>query len=96
LKNGLEKRATSKFRFWMLVEIDQNLINSVIIEWFDIVGITVDVMPRMADDNKIVFEPNTFYLKYEIVTEDFIQFEIRQEAINNAIIKANIIFNTYF
>ena len=80
----------------MLVEIDQNLINSVIIEWFDIVGITVDVMPRMADDNKIVFEPNTFYLKYEIVTEDFIQFEIRQEAINNAIIKANIIFNTYF
>ena len=91
-----EKRATSKFRFWMLIETDTNIINSVITEWFDTVGITVDVMPRMADGNKIVFEPNTFCLKHEIVTEDFIQFETRKEAIENAIIHANVIFNTYF
>ena len=92
-----EKRATSKFRFWMLlVETDKIISNSVITEWFDNIGITVDVMPRMADENKIVFEPNTFCLKHEIVTEEFIQFQTRQEAISNAIIQANIIFNMYF
>jgi hypothetical protein len=74
----------------------QILQTALITEWFDAIGITVDVMPRMADDNKIVFEPNTFCLKYEIGTEDFIQFETRQEAIENAIIQANVIFNIHF
>lgn len=70
--------------------------NAYFTEWFDTVGITVDVMPRMADENKIIFEPNTFCLKYEIVTEDFIQFEARQEAIKNALIQANVIYNIHF
>ena len=68
--------------------------NAYITEWFDTIGITVDVMPRMADENKIVFEPNTFCLKHEIVTEDFIQFENRQDAIEKAIEKANQIYNS--
>jgi hypothetical protein len=70
--------------------------NALITEWFDSVGITVDVMPRMADENKILFEPNTFCLKHEIVTEDFLQFETRQDAIRNAIIQANLIYNIHF
>lgn len=76
--------------------LQKELQNTIITEWFDTIGITVDVMPRMADDNKIVFEPNTFCLKHEIVTEDFIQFNNRNEAISNAIIQANVIFNAYF
>ena len=76
--------------------LQKELKNTIITEWFDTVGITVDVMPRMADENIIVFEPNTFCLKYEIVTEDFIQFETRQEAIENAIIQANVIYNIHF
>lgn len=91
-----EKRATSSFRFWMLIENDPNIINYVITEWLDTLGITVDVTPRIADENKIVFEPNTFCLKKEIVTEYFIQFETRQEALHNAIIQANVIFNIHF
>ena len=70
--------------------------NALITEWFDSVGITVDVMPRMADDNKIVFELNTFCLKYEIVTENFIQFKTRQDSIKNAIVQANVIYTCHF
>lgn len=70
--------------------------NAYFTEWFDTIGITIDVMPRMADENKIVFEPNTFCLKHEIATEDFIQFKTRQEAIKNAIIQANVIYNIHF
>ena len=91
-----EKRATSKFRFWMLIETDKVISNSVITEWFDNIGITVDVMPRTADENKIVFEPNTFCLKYEITTEDFVQFDKRIDAVISAINFANVIYNENF
>ena len=91
----LEKQEVAPYKV-MFCDIPKIVQSSYITEWFDTVGITVDVMPRMADENKIVFEPNTFCLKHEIVTEDFIQFETRQEAINNAIIQANVIFNIHF
>jgi hypothetical protein len=90
-----QKRATSTFRFWMLVETEKNIITTVIIEWFDSIGITVDIMPRMNED-KVVFEPNTFCLKHEITTEDFVQFDNRFDAKIKAIEKANEIYNEYF
>ena len=90
-----QKRATSTFRFWMLVETEKNIVTTVIVEWFDIIGITVDIMPRMNDD-KVVFEPNTFCLKHDITTEDFVQFDNRFEAKIKAIEKANEIYNEYF
>jgi hypothetical protein len=90
-----QKRATSTFRFWMLVETEKNIVTTVIIEWFDSIGITVDIMPRMNDD-KVVFEPNTFCLKHEITTEDFVQFDNRFDAKIKAIEKANEIYNEYF
>ena len=104
LPENLEKnKLTGMWRFSTVNVIKVNFLaesevcqNALITEWFDSVGITVDVMPRMADDNKIVFEPNTFCLKYEIVTEDFIQFKTRQEAIKNAIIQANVIYTCHF
>jgi len=104
LPETLEKnKLTGMWRFSTVNVIKVNFLaesevcqNALITEWFDSVGITVDVMPRMADDNKIVFEPNTFCLKYEIVTEDFIQFKTRQEAIKNAIIQANVIYTCHF
>jgi hypothetical protein len=91
----LEKQevAPYKIMFWDIPKIVQS---SYITEWFDTVGITVDVMPRMADENKIVFEPNTFCLKHEITTEDVIQFDNRLEAKIKAIEKANEIYNEYF
>lgn len=79
----------------ILDKIPEIFLNSIIIEWFDTIGITVDVMPRMNDD-KIVFEPNTFCLKHEITTEDFSQFELRNKAIEKAIEKANNIFTQFF
>jgi len=90
-----QKRATSTFRFWMLVETEKNIVTTVIIEWFDSIGITVDIMPRMNED-KVVFEPNTFCLKHEITTEDFVQFDNRFDAKIKAIEKANEIYNEYF
>lgn len=90
-----QKRATSTFRFWMLVETEKNIVTTVIVEWFDSIGITVDIMPRMNDD-KVVFEPNTFCLKHDITTEDFVQFDNRFEAKIKAIEKANEIYNEYF
>jgi hypothetical protein len=80
-----------KLVFYDLPETVQFLYIS---EWFDTIGITVDIIPRMSDENKIVFEPNTFCLKHEIVTEDFIRFETRQEAVYEAIKKANEIYNS--
>jgi hypothetical protein len=71
------------------------LENSLITQWFDSMGITVDVMPRM-NENKVVFEPNTFCLKHEISTENFIQCDNRFDANIIAIEKANEIYNTYF
>lgn len=69
--------------------------NAYFIEWFDNIGITVDIMPRMNED-KVVFEPNTFCLKHEITTEDFVQFDNRFDAKIKAIEKANEIYNEYF
>lgn len=89
-----EKRATSRFRFWMLLETEEVIMNATIIEWFDTVGITIDVIPRVLDSS-IVFEPNTICLKYDVVTEDFTHFKSRQEAVSAAITQANNIFNTY-
>lgn len=65
------------------------------IMWFDSIGITVDIMPRMNGE-KVVFEPNTFCLKYEITTEDFVQFENRLDAQIKALEKANEIYNEKF
>jgi hypothetical protein len=96
--NMLTNKAKEVFEIWLRNSTygNSNYGTEIITEWFDTVGITVDVMPRMADENRIVFEPNTFCLKHEIVTEDFIQFEKRQEAIENAIIQANVIYNIHF
>jgi len=73
--------------------LKETLQNALIIEFFDSVGITVDVIPRISNENKIVFEPNTLCLKYEIVTENFINFKLRPEATDKAIEKANEIYN---
>lgn len=69
--------------------------SQLIIEFFDSVGITVDVIPRIYDENEIVFEPNTFSAKYNITTiDDFDGLKTRQEATRQAIIKANEIYNS--
>jgi len=91
-----EKRATSKFRFWMLLNTDPNIINSVIIEWFDSVGITIDVMPIL--NNPLKFMPNTFWLEKEfsMTDEEVEYFKSRQEATREAIKKGNEIYNIHF
>lgn len=68
---------------------------ALIIEWFDSFSITVDVIPRINDENEIVFEPNTFSAKYNITTtDDFDNLKTRQESTRQAIIKANEIYNS--
>ena len=69
--------------------------NALIIDFFDSIGITIDVVPRMNKD-KVVFEPNTFCLKYEMTTEDFVQFDKRIDAVISAINFANVIYNENF
>lgn len=68
---------------------------AVLTEFFDSVGITVDVIPRMHDD-KIVFVMNTFCLKHEIHDEGLELEPIRKNALKNAIIFANNIYNKHF
>lgn len=64
---------------------------ALIIEWFDSVGITVDVMPIL--DNPIKWVPNTFWIAKEISTDDSEYYETRQQATTEAIKKANEIYN---
>ena len=90
----LEKQEVSPYKA-MFYDVPKIVQVSYLIDFFDFIGITVDVMPRMNEE-KIIFEPNTFCLKHEITTEDFIQFDQRIDAIISAIQKANVIYNENF
>lgn len=79
----------------MFFDIPKIVQTSYLIDFFDEIGITVDIIPRMNDE-EIFFEPNTFCLKHEITTEDFVQFNKRIDALISAIQKANLIYNEYF
>lgn len=85
------KRYNQKELFVSYVGIGKTLLNALIIEWFDSVGITVDVMPIL--DEKVKFQPNTFWLEKEIITEEIEYFETRQEATTEAIKKAVELIN---
>lgn len=69
------------------------LYNALIIEWFDSIGITVDVMPIL--NNPLKFMPNTFWLEkeYSMSEEEPEYFDNRQEATQKAIEKACEIYN---
>jgi hypothetical protein len=96
INNLEEKPITDKITCLKWIDQSNNLIKiEHYILWFDSVGITVDIMPRM-NENKVIFEPNTFCLKHEITTEDFIEFDNRLDAKIKAIEKANEIYNKYF
>lgn len=82
------KREDIESFFKTLVDIFQY---ALIIEWLDSVGITVDVMPIL--DEKVKFQPNTFWLEKEIITEEIEYFESRQEATTEAIKKAVELIN---
>jgi len=90
-----QKKANSKFRFWMLIEIEESVLNALIIEFFDSFGIYISVE---------VYGSPEFKIKYEsivsIKSEDWYlqgQFSeiylTRSEATQSAILKANEIFN---
>jgi hypothetical protein len=68
--------------------------NALIVEFFDSVGITVDVLPILG--NPIKWQPNTFWLEKELLMTDINDFEYydtRQEAQIKAIEYANEILN---
>jgi hypothetical protein len=96
INNIEENPITDNIRCLEWIDQTNNLIKiEHYILWFDSIGITVDIMPRINED-KVIFEPNTFCLKHEITTEDFIQFDNRLDAKIKAIEKANEIYNEYF
>lgn len=76
--------------------LPKRILNHLIIEWFDSVGVTVDVMPIL--NNPLKFMPNTFWLEKEfsMTDEEVEYFESRQEATLEAIKKANEIYNIHF
>lgn len=97
----LTDKAKQEFILWYLKSeynfafdgLPNNLQNALIIEWFDSVGITVDVMPILQ--NPLKYMPNTFWLEkeYSMNDEGFEYLNTRQEATIKAIEKANEIFN---
>ena len=93
-ENWLEKQEVAPYKS-MFFDIPKIVQTSYLVDFFDEIGITVDIMPRMNEE-KIVFEPNTFCLKHEITTEDFVQFKKRIDALISAIQKANMIYNKHF
>ena len=83
---------THKIASWECFEnLPKLLQNALIIEFFDSVNITVDVMPIL--NNPIKWQPNTLCLEKEICTEEIEYFDTRSEATEKAIEKANEIFN---
>lgn len=72
-------------------EIDDIYLHALIIEFFDSVGITVDVMPIL--NNPIKWMPNPFWIEKEISTDDSECYKTRKEATIEAIKKANEIYN---
>lgn len=70
---------------------NSNMLNALIIEFFDSVGITVDVIPVL--NNPIKWMPNPFWIEKEISTDDSEYYETRTEATIEAIKKANEIYN---
>lgn len=93
-ESWLEKQQVAPYKN-MFFDIPKIVQTSYLIDFFDEIGITVDIIPRMNDE-EIFFEPNTFCLKHEITTEDFVQFNKRIDALISAIQKANLIYNEYF
>lgn len=93
-ESWLEKQEVAPYKN-MFFDIPKIVQTSYLVYFFDEIGITVDIMPRMNEE-EIVFEPNTFCLKHEITTEDFVQFNKRIDALISAIQKANLIYNEYF
>jgi hypothetical protein len=102
----LTRKAKKKFGIWHFerntpLEEYQNLHllsdackNALIVEFFDSVGITVDVIPILG--NPIKWQPNTFWLKKELSmsdNEDFEYYNTRQEAQIKAIEYANEVLN---
>tara|TARA_R110000782_G_scaffold130857_1_gene222566 strand:- start:1197 stop:1511 length:315 start_codon:yes stop_codon:yes gene_type:complete len=84
-------RGTPIKEYKSFIELSDTCINAVIIEFFDSVGITIDVMPIL--NNHIKWMPNTFCIEKEITTEDAEYYETRNESIEKAIEKANEIYN---
>ena len=93
-ESWLEKQEVAPYKN-MFFDIPKIVQTSYLVDFFDEIGITVDIIPRMNEE-EIVFEPNTFCLKHEITTEDFVQFNKRIDALISAIQKANLIYNEYF
>lgn len=81
------KRATAKFRFWMLIETDPCVLNSVIIEWFDSVGIYIEPLKEYSF-GFIIHIGN-----YKDPISSLLGFDSRQEAITEAIKKSNELYN---
>jgi len=80
---------------------DETVYNSLIIEWFDSVGIHVKIYPHLGG-GQVVFYPTVMFLDEQHNTNEkdvlfdngeFYYHESRTEAINNAISKANEIYN---
>ena len=81
--------------------LPQNMNNALIIEFFDSVGIHVKLYPHLGG-GQVVFYPTIMFLDEQHNTNEkdvlfdngeFYYHESRTEAINNAIIKANEIYN---
>lgn len=77
------------------VNLDENLRNTIIIEWFDIVGIYIEIK---ADVYTVVGigDKCDFYIKIGKKLFYEPMYRSRKEAIEQAIIKANEIYNASF
>lgn len=77
---------------WNYYKAKKTLLNALIIEWFDTVGISINLEPIIDFKQKcLYFRPsvNLIYIK-ELRG---ISFKIRNEATDKAIAKANEIYN---
>lgn len=80
------KKATPRFRWWMMFTLDTTTVNSTIIDWFDTVGIYIVPFKDLDHPNN-----DWTWLVNDNYTHDY--FKTRQEAISDAIDKANEIYN---
>jgi hypothetical protein len=78
----------------MFYDIPKIVQNAYITEWFDTIGITIDVIPRLGVDKIIIFSPNTFWYERELMLDEHNEFKTRNEAITKAIETAVEMYNT--